>query len=65
MPEFHEDVNIKVYVNGELDSEKSTTVDSSVTNKTFYFKGTQGTKKIKVKIKDYERNYTVNFDEYN
>lgn len=65
LPEFHEDVNIKVYVNGELDSEKSTTVDSSVTNKTFYFKGTQGTKKIKVKINNYERNYTVNFDEYN
>ena len=66
LPEFREDINIKVYVNGELDSEKSTTVESSVTNKTFYFKGTHGTKKIKVKINNsYERIYEINFDEYN
>ena len=64
LPEFHEDVNIKVYVNDELDSEKSIIVDSSVTNKTFYFKGTHGTKKIKVKINDYPKNYAINFDDY-
>lgn len=59
---FKEDATIRVYVNGELDRSKTTTVDSSVTRKSFSFSG-RGKKEIKFKINnEIVRIYEIDFD---
>ena len=59
---FKEDATIRVYVNGELDRSKTTTVDSSVTRKSFNFSG-RGKKEIKFKINnEIVKIYEIDFD---
>ena len=59
---FKDDVVLKVYVDGELDSSKTTIVDPSVTRKVFQFQGTKGEKEIKVKFNDtFTRTYYIEF----
>ncbi len=59
---FDDDIEIKVYVDGELDSTKSKVVDCSVTHKDFSFTGS-GTKEISFRINnDLIYSYTVDFD---
>ena len=66
---FDKDIVLKVYVDGELDNSKTTTVDSSVTSKKFYFSGSKGKKYIKVRIKgsvggreeEYIKEYEIDF----
>ena len=59
---FDDDIDIKVYVDGELDRSKCAVVDCSVTHKDFSFTGS-GTKQIRFKINnDLIYNYTVDFD---
>ena len=59
---FKDDVILKVYVDGELDSSKTTIVDPSVTRKVFQFQGTEGEKEIKVKFNDaFTRTYYIEF----
>lgn len=61
---FKEDIIIRVYVNGELDRSKTTTVDSSVTHKSFNFSG-RGKKEIKFKINnEIIKIYEIDFDKY-
>lgn len=58
------DLKITVYVNGERDDSKTTTVDSSYTlSKSFKFKGSQGTKEVRIKINDeLYKVYKLDFD---
>ncbi len=59
---FDDDIEIKVYVDGELDSARSTVVNCSVTHKDFSFTG-RGTKEIRFRINnDLFYDYTVDFD---
>ena len=63
LPSIGKDLNIKVYIDSELDKSKTTTVESSCTKKTFRFKGTQGVKDVRIKINDtLYRVYELNFD---
>ena len=64
LPSTGGDLNIKVYVDGELDNSKTTTVDSSYTfSKSFKFKGSQGVKEVRVKINDeLYKVYKLDFD---
>ncbi len=58
-----DDIVIMVYVDGELDSSKTVTVDGSVSSKKFTFNGTRGIKNVRFKINnDYIVMYTLNFD---
>ena len=52
IPLFNEDVTIKVYANGILQSSMTTTVDPSVRIKTFYFSGSKGIVSVKIKFND-------------
>ena len=59
---FNEDIIIKAYVDGQLDSSLSTTVDSSVRVKYMDVRGTSGIKQLRVKLNntviiDYELDF--------
>lgn len=57
-----EDINIKVYVDGELDRSKCVTVDCSARSRSFTFGGSRGTKSVKFKCNDYISLYQLDFD---
>lgn len=56
------DINIKVYVDGELDRSKCVTVDRSVHSRSFAFAGIMGTKSVRFKCNDYISLYQLDFD---
>lgn len=59
---FDSDIEIKVYVDGELDRSKTTVVDSSVTYKNLTFAG-RGQKNVKIKLNNETFcTYLIDFD---
>lgn len=62
IPEFNEDVTIKVYVDGQLDTSKTRTVDSSVRQIVLTFTG-KGKKALEVKFNNVKsKKYDIDFD---
>lgn len=64
LPQVDHDITIKVYVDGELDRSKTTTVDPSIGTTSFSFKGTEGKKEVRIKFDGtvcYE--YELDFDQ--
>ena len=63
LPKSDKDITIKVYVDGQLDSSKETTVDSSVEFVNYKFNGTKGTKEVKFKFNNGSyKIYELDFD---
>ena len=59
------EAKLEVYVDGTLDASRSTTADTSFkTSVTFTFKGTQGTRDVRIKLNGQPyKSYEINFDD--
>lgn len=62
IPSFNTDVTIQVYIDGELQPEKTITVDCSRESVTYSFSGT-GLKDLKIKFNNtVTKEYSLNFE---